>query len=119
MQNEKKEAAHTPTPWAITTNADNVGVDICMTNKKGEAAPPFNVAKQVFTEDAAFIVKAVNAYDKDQAKIAALREAIEGFIEAREAAQRHSETGKLDGWSIFMQVKYNDMRAALAQAKED
>ena len=70
---------HTPTPWQIAkTWAQTSIVD---TARKGAW---LEIAKTGLPEDAAFIVKAVNAYEADQAELARLRDCHEDFVSACE-----------------------------------
>jgi alpha-L-arabinofuranosidase len=78
----RAEQAHTPVPWECP-GSDGGEFVICHTDSTGKRRTLAHVYSK---QDAAFIVTAVNAYDSDQAKIAAL-------VQALKRAKKHIITG--------------------------
>ena len=119
---------HTPTPWRVRHHPSDVEECIVVAPTP-EGHPYFGATKDIEIMgdesyptkkgDAAIIVLAGNAYDSDQAKIAALLAAAEAVDVAM--PNYHPEWGprRCDSWNGQpCSCVFGKLRAAIAQAEE-
>lgn len=120
------EAAHTPTPWRVRKNPSNLG-EFSHFIKGGDIPPGGTandrdtVAAIVFCNDAqanaAFIVRACNAYSANQQTIAALVEALKENTRMMEMCAQLMGDGPHVGKVCFINEQIAANRSALALAK--
>lgn len=109
------DVAHTPGPWTITFEDENC----CYIDTVSPSDPQWAIAVPQGPNalaNAAFIVRACNAYEQDQRTIARLREALTGLVNA---ADEMRMSGSVRDEFNFG-CAHESARAVLAEtAKED